>query len=157
MGLLGHAAHQGKAPGSVALSLHLAADRLEVPNLMTKHRAHVGTIEHDDGPVRVRCCGLGRLVSDSRDLGCCLPVGCLELQGDGMGAVAQALLVRRRDGQQLPACRTPSRNEVRASSSAGTRSSFGVQRAVSSAQTGETVTSATGAGWRQQQTLNRGA
>jgi len=42
----------------------------------------------------------GRLVSDSHDLGCCLPVGRLELQGDRMGAGAQALMVHRRDGQQ---------------------------------------------------------
>ena len=54
--------------------------------------------------------------------------------------------------------RAPSRNEVRAPNSACTRSSSGVQRAVSSAQTGENSNvSAMGAGWRQRQTLNRGA
>jgi hypothetical protein len=100
MGLLGHAAHQGEATGGVAIVLHLAADCLEVPNLMTGQRTYVGAIEHDNGPTRVRCCGLGRRAPDSRDLGCCLPVGRFELQGDRMGAGAQALMVRRRDGQQ---------------------------------------------------------
>ena len=50
-----------------------------------------------------------------------------------------------------------SRNEVRAPNSACTRSSSGVHRAVSSAQTGETVTSVMGTGWRQRHILNRGA
>jgi len=54
--------------------------------------------------------------------------------------------------------RTPSRNELRAPNSACTRSSSGVQRAVSSTQTGDTVAaSAMGAGWRQRHNLNRGA
>ncbi len=53
--------------------------------------------------------------------------------------------------------RTPSRNEVRAPNSACTCSSSGVQRAVNSAQTGETVTSARGVVRRQRHTLNRGA
>jgi len=57
--------------------------------------------------------------------------------------------------------RAPSRNEVRAPNSACTRSSSGVQRAVSSAQTGKTVASAMSMsmGWRQRQrhSLNRGA
>jgi len=48
--LLGHAAHQGEAPGGVALILHLAADRLEVANLMAGYGTYVGAIEHDDGP-----------------------------------------------------------------------------------------------------------
>ncbi len=100
MGLLGHAAHQSEAPGGLSFPLHLAADRLEVPNLMTGHGTYGGAIEHDDGPARVRRCGLGRLVSDSCDLGCCLPVGRLKLQGNRMSAGAQALMVRRRDGQQ---------------------------------------------------------
>ncbi len=101
MGLLGHAAHQGKAPGGLSVPLHLAADRLKVANLVTGHRTYVGTIEHDNGPARVRRCGLGRIVSDSRDLGCCLPVGRLDPQGDRVGAGAHALLVCRR-GRQLP-------------------------------------------------------
>ncbi len=47
---------------------------------------------------------------------------------------------------------------MRAPNSACTRSSSGVQRAVSSAQTGENVTaSAMGAGWRQRHSLNCGA
>jgi len=100
MGLLGHAAHQGKAPGGMALMLDLAADRLEVAGLVTRHRTYVGAIEHDDGPARVRRCGLGRLVWDSHDLRCCLPVGRLELPGHRMGAGTQALVVRRRNGQQ---------------------------------------------------------
>jgi len=75
---LGHAAHQGKASGGVALMLHLAADRLEVPNLVTGHGTDVGAIEHDDGPARVRRYGLVRLVLDSSDLRCCLPVVCLD-------------------------------------------------------------------------------
>jgi hypothetical protein len=53
--------------------------------------------------------------------------------------------------------RAPSRNEVRAPNSACTRSSSGVQRAVRSAQIGETVIPATGIVKRQRQTLNRGA
>jgi len=139
MGLLGHAAHHGEAPGGVALILDLAADRLEVPNLVTGHGTYVSAIEHDDGPVFIRCCGLVRLVPDSRDLRSCLPVGDLKLQGDGMSAAAQALMVCRRDGQQSFQNAQSSRNEVRAPSSACTRSSSGVQRAVNSAQTGETV------------------
>jgi len=81
----------------MALSLDLAADRLEVANLVTGHGTYVGAVEHDDGPARVRCCGL---VWDRHDFRCCLSVGRLELQGDGMGAAAQALMVCRRDGQQ---------------------------------------------------------
>jgi len=100
MRLLGHAAHQSEASGGVALMLDLAADRLEVANLVTGHGTYVSAIEHDDGPVFIRCCGLVRLVADSRDLRCCLPVGRLEPQGDRVGAVAHALLVRRRGGQQ---------------------------------------------------------
>jgi len=95
MRLLGHAAHEREASGGLSLSLDLAADRLEVPNLMTGHGTYVGPVEHDDGPARVRRCGLGRIVSDSRDLGCCLSVGRLKLQGDGMSTDAQALMVRR--------------------------------------------------------------
>jgi len=100
MGLLGHAAHQGEASGRVALSLHLAADRLKVPNLVTRHRTDVGAIEHDDGPVVIRRYGLGRFASDSRHFCGCLPVGCLKLPGHRMGAGAQALVVCRRDRQQ---------------------------------------------------------
>ena len=92
MRLLGHAAHQGKAPGGLSFSLHLAADRLEGPGLMAGHGTYAGAIEHDGGPARVRRCGLGRLVSDSHDLRCCLPVGRFELQGDRMGAGAQVIL-----------------------------------------------------------------
>ncbi len=68
--------------------------------LVTRHCAHVGAIEHDNGPARVRRCGFGRIVSDRRDLRGCLPVVRLKLQGDGMGAGAQALMVCRRDRQQ---------------------------------------------------------
>jgi hypothetical protein len=100
MGLLGHAAHQGEAPGGVTLSLHLAADRLEVANLVARHSTYVGAVEHDDGPVVIRRYGLGRFASDSRHFCGCLPVVRLDLQGDGMGAGAQALVVPRRDGQQ---------------------------------------------------------
>ncbi len=99
VGLLGHASHQGKALGGLSFSLHLAADRIEVANLVTRHRTYEGAVEDDDGPARVRRCGLGRIVSDSRDLRCCLPVGGLKLQGGGMGAGAQALVVRWQDGQ----------------------------------------------------------
>ncbi len=76
--LLGHAAHEREAPGGLSFPLHLAADRLEVANLMTGHGTYVGAIEHDDGPARVRRCGLVRRVSDRRDPCCCLPVGRLE-------------------------------------------------------------------------------
>ena len=100
VGLPGHAAHQGEAPGGVFFMLHLAADRLEVPDLVARHCTNVGAIEHDNGPVVIRCGGLGRLARDNHDLCCRLPVDRLELHGDGMGADAQALVVRRRDGQQ---------------------------------------------------------
>jgi hypothetical protein len=60
-------------------------------------------------------------------------------------------------GSRVSSIRAASRNEVRAPSSACTRSSSGVQRAVSSAQTGENVTAAVGADGRQRQTRNRGA
>ena len=54
--------------------------------------------------------------------------------------------------------RAASRNEVRAPSSACTRSSSGVHRAVSNAQTGENSTvPAMGTGWQQRQVLNRSA
>ena len=46
---------------------------------------------------------------------------------------------------------------MRAPSSACTRSSSGVQRAVSSSETGENATSTLGADRRQRQTRNRGA
>ncbi len=80
--------------------LDLAAGRLEVPNLVTGHGTYGGAIEHDDGPVFIRCCGLVRLVPDSRGLRSRLPVGRLEPQGDRVGAVAHALLVCRRSRQQ---------------------------------------------------------
>jgi len=60
-------------------------------------------------------------------------------------------------GSKASRMRTPSRNEVRAPSSACTRSSSGVQRAVNSVQTGETGTSARGVVKRQRHSLNRGA
>jgi len=60
-------------------------------------------------------------------------------------------------GSKVSRIRAASRNEVRAPNSACTRSSSGVQRAVSSAQTGENSTPVMGTGWRQRQTLNRGA
>jgi hypothetical protein len=60
-------------------------------------------------------------------------------------------------GSKASRMRAPSRNEVRAPSSACTRSSSGVQRALNSAQTGETVAPVIGTGWRQRQALNRGA
>jgi len=44
--LLGHAAHEREAPGGVALPLHLAADRLEVPNLVTGHGTYVALLLH---------------------------------------------------------------------------------------------------------------
>ncbi len=47
-----------------------------------------GSMQQGHGPARVRRCGLVRIVSDSRDLGGCLSVGRLKLQGDGMGAAA---------------------------------------------------------------------
>ena len=99
MRLLGHPAHQGKASGRVTLSLHLAADRLEVANLVTGHGTNVGAIKHDDRPARVRRCGLVRPVWGNRDLRCCLPVARLKPQCDGMGAAAHAFLVCRRDRQ----------------------------------------------------------
>jgi hypothetical protein len=53
--------------------------------------------------------------------------------------------------------RAASRKEVRAPSSACTRSSSGVQRAVSNAQTGAKAASAMGVVRRQRHALNRGA
>ena len=74
-----------------------------------------------------------------------------------MGAGAHALMDRKRGRQQglEDTCRVP--DEVRAPNSACTRSSSGVQRTVSNAPTGETVTSAKGVARRQPHTLNRGA
>jgi len=86
--------------GVRCLPLHLAADRLEVANLVTGHCTYGGTIEHDNGPSLIGCCGLVRLALDGHDLRRCLSVGRLEPQGDGVGAVAHALLVRRRGRQQ---------------------------------------------------------
>ncbi len=103
MGLLGCAMHHGGAPGGVALMLDFAADRLEIANLvtgMTGHGTYVGAIKHDNGPARVRRRALVRLGRGSRDLRCRLPVDRLELQGDGMGAGAQAFLIRRRGQPQ---------------------------------------------------------
>jgi hypothetical protein len=61
-------------------------------------------------------------------------------------------------GSRVSRIRAASRNEVRAPNSACTRSSSGVQRAVSSVQTGENVlASIMGANGRQRHTLNRGA
>jgi len=82
----------------------LAVGRLEVPNLMTGRGAYVGAIEHDDGPGFIGCCGIVRLVMDSHDLRCGLPVVRLEPQGDRVGADAHTL-VRRRRGRQSKACR----------------------------------------------------
>jgi len=138
--------------------LDLAADRLEVPNLVTGHCTYVGAVEHDDGPVFIRCCGLVRRVPDSRDLRSGLPAGRLDPQGDRVSAVAHALLVCTRDRQQ--AVQSPRRvpNEVCAPNSACTRSSPGVHRVVNSAQTGENVLASTmGADGPQRHTLNRGA
>jgi len=53
--------------------LDLAADRLEVANLVIGHGTYVGAIEHDGRPARVRRRGLVRRVLDSRDLRCCSP------------------------------------------------------------------------------------
>ena len=61
------------------------------------------------------------------------------------------------EGSKASSIRAASRNEVRAPSSACTRSSSGVQRAVNSVPTGESVTAAVGANGRQRQTRNRGA
>src|SRR3954447_7794116 len=60
-------------------------------------------------------------------------------------------------GSRAARMRAASRNEVRAPSSACTRSSSGVQRALSSSQTGENVTPAMDADGRHRQTPNRGA
>jgi len=100
MGLLGCAAHHGEATGGMALMLHLAADRLGGPGLAARHGTYVGAIKHDDRPARVRRRGLVRRVPDSRDLRRCLPVVRLELQGNGMGADARAIVVCRRGRQQ---------------------------------------------------------
>ncbi len=153
-----NAAHQGKASGGLSFPLHLAADRLEVPNLVTGHGTYVGAVEHDDGPPPVCRCGLVRLVSDSRDLRCCLPVGRLDPQGDRVGAGAHAFLVCRRGGQQgvQDTRRIPKR---------GARAQLGLhplqlRRAAggNSAQTGETVRASSWvAEGRQRHILNRGA
>ena len=75
--------------------LHLAADRLEVADLVTGHSTNVGAVKHDDRPARVRRSGLVRLFPDSRDLRRRLPVSRLELQGNGMGADAQATVLHK--------------------------------------------------------------
>lgn len=45
---------------------HPAIDCLEVPGTVTRYCMCVGVIEHDDGPVVIRCCDLGRLMKDGR-------------------------------------------------------------------------------------------
>src|SRR5205085_10655361 len=97
MGLLGHAPHEGEAPAGVALLLDLAADRLEVPDLVARHRTHIGAVEHDNGPARGGPCRL-RAILDRHDRRSCLPVTCLEPQGDGMGPIADVLMVCWRGG-----------------------------------------------------------
>jgi hypothetical protein len=92
MGLLGHAAHEGEAPAGVALLLDLAADRLEVPDLVARHRTHIGAVEHDNGPARIGPRRL-RSILGRHDRRSCSPVACLNPQGDGMGASAYALMV----------------------------------------------------------------
>ena len=136
---------------------HLAADRLEVPGLMARHRTYVGAIKHDDGPVVIAAAALAGSPRTA-----VISAAACRSAASSCRATAW-VLVRRlswfadQAGSRLCRMRAPSRNEVRAPNSACTRSSSGVQRAVSSAQTGETVASARGAGWQQRQTLNRGA
>ncbi len=138
--------------------LDLAADRLEVPNLVNGHGTYVGAIKHDNRPARVRRCGLMRRVPDSRDLGHSLPVVRLEPQCDGMGAVRTLSWFAGEASSRVSRIRAPSRNEVRAPSSACTRSSAGMHRAVSYPQIGENSTARVrGAARRQRHTVNRGA
>src|SRR3954452_15466456 len=96
MGPLGHATHKSKAPAEAALSLDLAADHLEGPGLVTRHGAHVSAVEHDDGSARVDPRGLARAALDRGGLCRWLPAGRLDPQGEGMGAMAHARVVRRR-------------------------------------------------------------
>ena len=96
MGLPGHAAHQGEAPGGVALPLHLAADRLEVPNLMAWHCTYIGAIEHDDWPaccratawVRVR--RLSGMRASSRNEACAPNPACTRFSSGVHRAVSNA-------------------------------------------------------------------
>jgi hypothetical protein len=67
---------------------------------VARHGAHVSTVEHDHQPRLVRYCGRAQLVLDSCGLSSPLPLACLNPQGDGMGAVADALMVCWRGGQQ---------------------------------------------------------
>ena len=75
--------------------LDLAADRLEVANLLARHGADVGSVEHDDGLAGVQN---GCILKHGCRHG--LPVGFLDPQGDCMGAVAHALMGRWRGRQQ---------------------------------------------------------
>ena len=85
------------------------------------------------------------------------PVGCLDPQGNRMGAVAHAFIGCRRSRQQQVENADRVSKRGAPPSSACTRSSSGVHCPVSSSQTGENkATFFIGTDRRQRQSLNRG-
>ena len=146
-GLLRRAANEREPPGWASLDLDLAGDRLEMPNLIPRHRTDVGTVQGDYD------LALCRLLQR----GCSLGVGCLELPSDGVEPLRTLTWPAGDAGSNISKIRAPSRNDVRAPTSACMRSSSGVQRPGSNSLTGEKVASSTQGGRRQRQILYRGA
>ncbi len=79
-GLLCRAANEREPSGWASPDLDLAGDRLEMPNLIPRHRTDMGTVQGDDD------LALGRLLQ----CGCSLGVGCLKLPSDGVEPIADA-------------------------------------------------------------------
>jgi hypothetical protein len=71
---------QREPPGWASLDLDLAGDRLEMPNLISRHGTDMGTVQSDDDLT------LGRLLPR----GCSRGVGGLELPSDGVEPIADA-------------------------------------------------------------------
>ena len=107
----------------------------------------MGTVQGDND------FALGRLLQR----GCSLGVGGLELPSDEWSRLRTLTWPAGDAGSNICKIRAPSRNDVRAPTSACMRSSSGVQRTGSNSLTGEKVASSTQGGMRQRQILYRGA
>lgn len=79
-GSLCSAADQREAPSRASPDLDLASDRLEMPDLIPRHRTDVDTVQGDDD------LALGRLLQH----GCSIGIGSLELPSDGVEPIADA-------------------------------------------------------------------
>jgi hypothetical protein len=118
-----------------------------MPDLIPRHRTNMGTVQGDDD---LACAGfsseVARLASAASS--------CRAMEWSRL----RTLTWPAGDaGCNICKIRAPSRNDVRAPTSACMRSSSGVQRPGSNSLTGEKVASSTQGGRRQRQILYRGA